>query len=165
MSWLIRKIKEKRLTYKLSSLDEKEIKFLTLKGQKFPCKCVDVYDGDTITLIVPFHDTFYKMKCRLYGIDTPEKRTKDGYEKKCAIISTNRMKEFVENKIIWVECIDWDKYGRLLANIYPTRKNMKRSTNSFNKQMIDEKLAYAYDGGTKVEFSDWQQSFNSVKSS
>jgi micrococcal nuclease len=163
MTSLLKKIKEKGLAYKLKRVDEESVKYLTLEGEKFPCKCIDVYDGDTVTLIVPFLGTFFKMKCRLYGIDTPEKRTKDLFEKQCSYIARDRMKEFVEGKIIWSDCIDWDKYGRLLANLYPTEKDMKNNTNCFNQRMVDEKLAYAYDGGTKFEFSDWKDTFNNGK--
>ena len=152
--------KEKKSIYTLKKLDETSIGYFTFSGQNFACKCVDVYDGDTVTLVVPIKDSYYKMKCRLYGIDTPEKKTKDGYEKKCANIARNRMIELIHGKIVWVECIDWDKYGRLLANIYLKKSDMKNSRNSVNDLMIVENLAYGYDGGKKIEFSDWKNKFN-----
>ena len=103
------------------------------------------------------------MKCRLYGIDTPEKRTKDKYEKECSIIARDRLKELIFEKIIWVDCIDWDKYGRLLANLYIKKSDMKRKQKCVNQQMIDENLAYKYEGKTKIEFSDWKTRFNKKK--
>ena len=45
---------------------------LDFKKQRLRCKCIDVYDGDTITIIIPLNNTGYKQRCRLSGIDAPE---------------------------------------------------------------------------------------------
>ena len=152
-------VKEKRSIRSLKRLDETQLGFFTFSGQKFPSRCIDVYDGDTVTLIIPIKDSYYKMKCRLYGIDTPEKRTKDDFEKKCAIIARDRMIELIHEKVVWIECIDWDKYGRLLANIYLKKSDMKNGKDSVNNLMISENMAYGYEGGKKIEFSDWKNRF------
>ena len=47
---------------------------------------------------------------------------------------------------VWVECFDFDKYGRLLASIYSD----ENSSESFSQVLIKEKLAYEYKGDTKL---------------
>ena len=50
---------------------------------------------------------------------------------------------------VWVECLDFDKYGRLLANVYNLNTEIK-SDNSFSSILLKEKLAYVYNGDTKL---------------
>ena len=45
-------------------------------------------------------------------------------------------------KLVYVECLEFDKYGRLLAEIYYEGE-------SINQWLIDNKYAFEYDGGTK----------------
>lgn len=125
----------------------------TLEGKFLECKVIDVYDGDTVTIIFPFENNCYKKKCRLFGIDTPEKRTKNLEEKKAAIIAKEFLEEIVLNKIVWIKFEDWDKYGRLMGHIY---KN-KNSKNSINNMLVENGFAYKYDGGTKKKFEEWYE--------
>ncbi len=39
--------------------------WLSLEKETLLCKVIDVYDGDTITVKLPFNSKFYKKKCRL----------------------------------------------------------------------------------------------------
>ena len=51
----------------------------TLNERLVKGKCVDVYDGDTVKLVlnIPFdEDKLYKWNCRINRVDTPELRTK-----------------------------------------------------------------------------------------
>ena len=41
-----------------------------------PCKILDCYDGDTVTVAVIVHGHLAKFTVRLIGIDTPERRPK-----------------------------------------------------------------------------------------
>ena len=46
-------------------------------------KVIKVVDGDTIDVILDMgFDIMYKQRVRLFGIDTPESRTRDKVEKK-----------------------------------------------------------------------------------
>jgi micrococcal nuclease len=128
----------------------KNTPYFSLCDQEFTCKCVKVYDGDTITVIFkPFEQTsFYKFRIRLYGIDTPELRTKNKEEKKKGIIVRDFLRELVLDKIITIKCSDFDKYGRLLADIYI--KDMVDK--SINTLLIEKGYAYSYDGGMKQKF-------------
>ncbi len=140
--------------------------YFSLQGLKTYARVIDVYDGDTITIVIDINNFYLKFKCRLTGIDTCEIRSKSLPNKQLAIQARNRLfnlitdytinevynkKEIVEYfdkniAIIWVHCLDFDKYGRLLVDCYSTSDDSK----SFSQILIDEKLAYFYDGETKL---------------
>ena len=58
-----------------SSVDDDTPEF-SFENQKIVAKVVSVYDGDTIKVVFPLHETLYKWNCRLTGVDTPELRTR-----------------------------------------------------------------------------------------
>ena len=49
-------------------------------------------------------------------------------------------------KLIKVKCLEWDKFGRLLVELYNKDDNNK----SFNTLLVEKNLAVSYDGGHKV---------------
>lgn len=143
--------------------------YFKLIGNKNFCRVVDIYDGDTLTVVLNIFDShYYKFNVRLSGIDTCEMRSVNDETKEKAIQARNKLfqlittenynnynfstkkelKHFFDNNIflIWIECEDFDKYGRLLANLY---KN-KNDTLSFSQILINEKLAYSYNGDRKL---------------
>lgn len=133
-----------------------DVKWLSLEDQFIKCKCVDVYDGDTITLIFPFLDSFFKKKCRLDGIDCAEIRTKDLIEKKFGLETKSILQDKILNKIIYVKCGKDDKYGRTLITIFLTENDMKNNINSINTYLINIGKAYTYNGKTKKKFNEWK---------
>ena len=55
------------------------------------------------------------------------------------------------NKIVKIKCEKFDKYGRLLIDVYIPNE-MKREnakTGMLSEWLIDNQYAYEYDGGTK----------------
>jgi len=131
--------------------------WLSLDKETLLCKVVDVYDGDTITVILPFNSKFYKKKCRLYGIDCAEIRTKDLEEKNCGYDAKKFLSDHIHNKQVWIYCGDWDKYGRLLITIYTNKQDIGNFDKSMNKLMLDNNHAYTYDGTKKQQFQDWKK--------
>lgn len=127
---------------------------LTLKNIITKCKILSVYDADTVTIAIPFNYNIYKVKCRLTGIDTAEIKTKDLLEKSHGIAGKTYLTDLINDKIIYIECGPWDKYGRLLGTLFLTKKNMDNNI-SINQNLIDKNYAYKYDGDTKCKFSDW----------
>ena len=131
-------------------------------------RVVDVYDGDTCTIIFKFRNVYTKFKVRLNGIDTPEISTKEEEQKKNANLAKHKLLELVtnidsktfENKskkeiknllnsyvyLINLTIYKTDKYGRLLGDLYsyPIKNNI-----SFSQILINENLAFIYNGGTK----------------
>lgn len=72
-------------------------------------KVVGVADGDTVTVLAEGNTT---IKVRLYGIDAPENRQDFGNKAKQAISS------LVFGKVVDVEPMDQDRYGRTVARIF-----------------------------------------------
>jgi len=121
-----------------------------------------VVDGDTIDADIDLgFDISLSKRIRLAGIDTPESRTKDEYEKKLGLESKEWLKKHLEGAkdiIVKTELPDsTEKYGRIIGHLYigdaeVSAVNRKKSVNN---QMIDEGYAWEYDGGTKKK--DFQE--------
>jgi micrococcal nuclease len=128
----------------------------TLAGNEYLGKCISVYDGDTVTVAFkPFHKDgnidpggIYKYSIRLTGIDTPEIRTKNENEKKEAIAIRDILRGKILNKFVIIKCGGFDKYGRLLGDIYNEDQSIH-----YNSWLIEQGYAYKYDGGTKRTYS------------
>ena len=63
---------------------------------------IKVYDGDTITIAskLPYPDSpLYRFSVRLNGIDCPEIKGNDKYEKECAQLAKQEITDLILNKI------------------------------------------------------------------
>ena len=87
-------------------------------------------------------ERLYKWNCRLINIDTPEIRTRNLREKAYGKKVRDYLRKKILNKIVTVSCKDFDKYGRLLVEIFYEDENI-------NNWLIDNGYAKVYDGGTK----------------
>jgi len=108
-----------------------------------------VVDGDTIDASIDLgFDISLEKRIRLAGVDTPESRTTDAYEKKLGLESKEWLKKKVESAkdiLIKTELPDsTEKYGRIIGHLF-----INNEPTSLNNQMIVEGYALAYDGGTK----------------
>jgi endonuclease YncB( thermonuclease family) len=114
-------------------------------------KVIKVYDGDTIT-IAAYIDSdpsvIYRFSVRLNGIDSPEIKGKTETEKKLAKQSRDALTNLIYGKIVKLENISMEKYGRLLAIVIYDNVNV-------NNWMLENKYAVPYDGGTKIIPDDW----------
>ena len=86
---------------------------------EYSCKVERVVDGDTIDVVLDLgFDILYKSRVRLYGIDTPESRTRDLDEKARGKLATAFLKEAVDcGKQIVIQTKLKDsrgKFGRVL---------------------------------------------------
>lgn len=130
----------------------KDVPYFNFKNKTFIAKPCNVYDGDTFSVIFDFKGDLIKYRCRCYGYDTPEmrpsrKNPNRDHEKKLAYSAKNRMIELLEahpSKLIKIECLDFDKYGRILIKAY---NNVNEK--SINEIMVDEGHGKWYDGGKK----------------
>jgi len=90
----------------------------------YKAKVINVYDGDTITVIV---DLGFKIKqeikVRLAFINTPELK---GESREMGLISKEFLKNLILNKDIIIKTIQDKKgvYGRYLAEIYLDELNV-----------------------------------------
>jgi endonuclease YncB( thermonuclease family) len=147
----------------------------TLNGNKMWGRVVSLYDGDTLTISLNVFNNMFKFSVRMSGIDTCEIKSKNDKNKELACYARSRLLSLITDKdvsemsllndrrkinnylnknvyMVWVECLEFDKYGRLLANIYNDNENniVGIDGNSFSAILIREKLAYEYKGDTKM---------------
>ena len=130
----------------------KNTKKFTLENQIKICKVVDVYDGDTCRVVFNLNNQLNKWTIRMNGYDTPEMRPSRSLEnrdeiKKKAIESRDYLKSLImnENQLVYIHCGEFDKYGRLLGEIYVNKDDEK----SVNQLMVENNYGYVYHGGTK----------------
>ena len=142
----------------LANYDNTE--YFNFENQTKPCRIVDVYDGDTITVIFEvFQNQSYKFRIRLAGIDTPEIRGGTAVTKDLGLNAKNRVISLITghqygggggrpevrdllNTFVYtatLKCGKFEKYGRLLAEVY--LPNMEKSINTI---LLEEGLAKIY---------------------
>ena len=66
---------------------------LSINGLKSYGRLIDIYDGDTIKVILPTFGSYYKFTIRLNDIDTCEIRSKAKVLQDTAIKARNRLFE------------------------------------------------------------------------
>lgn len=158
----------------------------TLDGSFLPGRLVDIIDGDSLVIILPVFDSYYKYHVRINGIDTCEIKSKNQDNKILALQArlellclitqdTNKTTNTDTNKtttpnqkqeydinitrtdikrilnesvfLVYLECKDFDKYGRLLADVYTDHIKSVCLSN----YLLDKHLAYVYTGATKLK--------------
>tara|TARA_S200000501_G_C20725822_1_gene700547 strand:- start:107 stop:553 length:447 start_codon:yes stop_codon:yes gene_type:complete len=137
--------------YQLNKFTKDSIPFYNLNNKKFLCKVVDIYDGDTCTIIFKNNRKFQKYKVRMNGYDSPEMKPNKNIKNRSTIIKNAKnaklaLSNMILNKIVTIECGPWDKYGRLLGTIYIKYNNKQLN---INKWMIENNYGYVYNGGKK----------------
>mgnify|MGYP003111057711 FL=1 len=114
---------------------------------EYKCKVTRVVDGDTIDALIDLgFDIKYSSRVRLYGIDTPESRTRDKDEKVRGKMASAYLKEAVDNGdtvVLRTKLSDSrGKFGRVLASVVVDNVDI-------NEAMIENHLAVAYFGQSK----------------
>jgi micrococcal nuclease len=119
----------------------------TLQAQTIRGRVVGVSDGDTIKVSDNVDHTVYKI--RLYGIDAPEKTQPYGTKSKEALSDRIRL----ANDQVTVQVVNRDRYGRLVAVVYPCHWNGMLGdcelTSSLNEDQVLYGWAWAYIGYLK----------------
>jgi endonuclease YncB( thermonuclease family) len=145
-------IKLRETMEELDKLDTDNISFFNLDNEMHLAKVIKCYDGDTIHCIFKHDSRYQKFSVRMNGYDTAEMRPSRKLpedvrmeEKRKAKLAKKRLQELILNKNIYLECLKFDKYGRLLANV---RIN-KDDPESVNDLMIREGYGKEYFGGKK----------------
>lgn len=119
-------------------------------------KVIKVYDGDTLTIAskLPYEGCpVYRFSVRINGIDCPEMRTKNLNEKTCAKMAKAKVYDAVFGKIVTLQNVKLEKYGRVLADVYI-------GDVSLGDMLCQYNLAVKYDGGTKHVPIDWLEYYN-----
>ena len=118
---------------------------------EYNCKIVRVIDGDSIIIDIDlgFSHFIHNESIRLYGVDTPECRTRDAEEKAAGLLA----KKFVEQMLhvggtYKLETREKGKFGRYLGVIKIA------GDLTINTALVTEHLAVPYMGQSKQEIED-----------
>jgi endonuclease YncB( thermonuclease family) len=157
----------------LSNYNINNVSKFTLENMFIECRVIDMYDGDTCTCIIPLLDNFYKFNIRLADIDTCEIKSKHSENKNLGVEARKRLCSLISDDLLNIEldisrkelvkllntkcyilkirCGSFDKYGRLLGWLFNNDATIETpNEQSFNYILLNEKLAYKYEGKTKL---------------
>ena len=127
---------------------------------EYSCRIVRVVDGDTVDIDIDlgFDVWLKKQRIRLYGVDTPESRTRDLEEKKYGLAA----KKFVENHLpvgskqtLRTRLDDRGKFGRILGEfVLTTQWEGKNIPTTINEQLVKHRHAVKYFGQSKEDIAE-----------
>lgn len=118
---------------------------------EYNCKIRRVVDGDTVDVDIDlgFGVVYANQRIRLYGIDTPESRTRDPYEKFFGKMAAQFLSEKLgEECVIRTRKDGKGKYGRVLGQ-FLVYDDVTDSQMTVNEIMIRDHLAVRYHGQSK----------------
>ena len=121
---------------------------------EYRVEIVRVVDGDTVDVDIDlgFGVWLKKQRVRLYGIDTPESRTRDLNEKKYGLMAKEYLKERISNgAILKTRLAGKGKYGRILGEFIVLDNEVRVNV---NQEMIDKQYGVAYYGQSKKEIAE-----------
>ena len=81
-------------------------------------KVVEVYDGDTCTIVFYSNKELCHAKVRLLGIDTPEIKGKTEQEKAKAVVARDALSALILNQVVILSNTGIEQWGRILADIW-----------------------------------------------
>ena len=117
---------------------------------EYKCKLIKVIDGDTIDVDIDlgFGVWLRNQRIRMYGIDTPESRTRDLEEKKYGLAAKAFLAEMLDDShlILKTHKDERGKFGRILGEVWRTTNFADQSINDY---MIEKHHAVAYHGQSK----------------
>tara|TARA_Y100001938_G_C7996326_1_gene382305 strand:+ start:255 stop:674 length:420 start_codon:yes stop_codon:yes gene_type:complete len=113
---------------------------------EYKCHITRIVDGDTVDANIDCgFDIIFKSRIRLYGVDTPESRTRNLDEKARGKMASAFLQEQINKaKLVKVKTkLDKKgKFGRVLGSIIADDIDL-------NQAMVDKNLAVAYFGQSK----------------
>ena len=116
---------------------------------------VKIIDGDTVDVDIDlgFGVWLHKERVRLYGIDTPESRTRDLEEKKYGLAAKDFLTGMLDDDqiILKTHKDKTGKFGRILGELWRTSNYTDKS---INRYMIEKHHAVAYHGQSKEEIQE-----------
>ena len=122
---------------------------------EYNCTIRRVVDGDTVDVDIDlgFDMWIHNERVRLYGIDTPESRTRDLEEKKAGLFAKDVVLHYLpegSKQVLRTHKDKVGKYGRVLGEfvMYDAEKDCQTTINQF---MIDHRIGVSYSGKSKEE--------------
>lgn len=133
----------------------------SLCGVNESVRVVDVYDGDSLMIVMPCFGEYVRFPLRIDGIDTCELNSTACKTKQLALDAKAmvfklitgqtltagiKIRDYLDQNytLVTIGCKDFDKYGRLLAHV------TTRNGDDLAAKLIECKLATAYHGGKKL---------------
>jgi len=117
---------------------------------EYKCNLVKVVDGDTVDVDIDlgFGVWLRKQRIRLYGIDTPESRTRDKVEKVYGLAAKDFLSKMLSTGEMSIKTHKdaKGKFGRILGELF-----MKTSLGelSVNQSLVENSHAVRYYGQSK----------------
>ena len=109
---------------RLECIDPKTVLKVPFQNEIIYARIEEIYDGDTVKIIILLGDFPVKFSLRILGIDTPEIKRCEGKlpeEHDAAIRVRDYIRELFPKNIAKVCIHDWDKYGgRVLGDLFLT---------------------------------------------
>ena len=126
---------------------------------EYKCNLVKVVDGDTVDVDIDlgFGVWLRKQRIRLYGIDTPESRTRDKVEKVYGLAAKDFLSKMLSTGEMSIKTHKdaKGKFGRILGDIELKETRMIGREivehSSLVKTMIDNGYGVEYSGQSKTE--------------
>ena len=125
---------------------------------EYRCKIDRVVDGDTVDVDIDlgFGIWLRKERVRLYGIDTPESRTRDLEEKKYGLAAKSFVQDLLpvgSMQTLRTRKDDKGKFGRILGEfvVYDTLVDALRTLNQI---MIDRHYGVEYHCQSKQDIAE-----------
>lgn len=112
---------------------------------EYSAEMARIVDGDTLDADIDLgFDVHVRKRIRLYGINTPESRTRDLEEKKRGKAATQYVKDWFEKKgaTFTLRSLECGKYGRVLGRI-------KIGSVCLNEALVESGHAVEYFGGKR----------------
>jgi len=134
----------------------------TFAGIVTKAKVVDVYDGDTVTIVFYHNNQPIKDSFRMLGYDAPEMKPRLNVPNRelhmqAARVAREKLLSHVTGKLVWVRFTEEEKYGRLMGEMFhissKSEDKFLGNEQNINDWMIKEGYGKAYDGGHKSEFT------------
>ena len=125
---------------------------------EYKCKIVKVIDGDTVDVDIDlgFGVWLHKERVRLYGIDTPESRTRDLEEKKYGLMAKELVQTLMpvgSTQTLITEKDKSGKFGRILGKFRVHEPHLDRYV-ILNEFMIDNWYGVRYYGQSKQKIAE-----------
>ena len=116
---------------------------------EYACTVDRVVDGDTVDVVLDLgFDVSFFSRVRLYGIDTPESRTRDKDEKARGLISKKFLQEALADQEVVIKTKLKDsrgKYGRVLGELWVDEVNINQTIAAVTPTPKDDAaVAWAY---------------------
>ena len=122
----------------------------------YRCNIVKIIDGDTVDVDIDlgFGVWMKNERVRLYGIDTPESRTRDLVEKKYGLAAKQYLTNMLDDEggiVLKTHKDKTGKFGRVLGELWRTTNFADQSINNY---MIEKYHAVGYFGQSKQDIEE-----------